>query len=816
MNNKCVLWSIQGSIFFFLLASSSLVAQIIPDKTLPTNSIVTLQNNTRVIDGGTIKERNLFHSFEQFSIPTGSTVLFNNAQNIQNIFSRVTSSSVSNIDGLLKANGTANLFFINPNGIVFGQNARLDIGGSFSASTANTVKFADGFEFRANANQTKPLLTISVPTGLQFGSDSGVIQVHGTGEGLIAQSTITSPYIRNNGSTGLEVQPGKTLALVGGNITLNGATLTAKQGRIELGALNSGLVSFTPISQELSLSYEGVSSFKDINLSQKSLLDTSGDSSGSIALQGKLISLTDGSVVLNQNLGSQSSGSINFNATELLKLSGASIDGKFVTFLRTESLSFGSGGNINVFAKQVVIEGGAGMGTRAYSAANGGNVNVNAPESIHLFGFLTSNPFITSAITNSTLNSGKSGNITVSTGQLLAQDGGLITSQTRGNGVGGNVIVNATNFIKLINSRELINSGLAYVPSYLSSSTTSMGNAGDLTINTPRLVVGDMAMVDSSALASGSAGIVTVNAPSIEISGGSVSSFATKAGANAQKIFGSPPVPSGSPGEVNINTGYLSLTNGGQVNITNEGTSTAGGKLTINADSVFLDNKSSITASTASGVGGDIQLNARDLLLNNKSSITASADNQGDGGNITINADIISGSKNSSITANAFEGRGGNITINAQGLFFSPDSLITASSRYGINGTVKYNIADTNIYTTQLKAEGISVAPEITSVCQARTDTGVSNFLVSSIRNLQSKPNNLMYNNVEDSNSLPVPAFNNSHNSNSFFSNQPTQIIEANALIRDSHGNFILTTDQANSASDNTSLSASSCFSVSQ
>jgi filamentous hemagglutinin family protein len=669
-----------------------------------------------VIDEGTIKGSNLFHSFEQFSIPIGSTVLFNNAQNIQNILARVTGSSVSNIDGLLKANGTANLFLINPNGIIFGQNARLNIGGSFSASTANALKFADGFEFRANSSQTKPLLTISVPIGLQFGRNSSAIQVNGTGEGLIAQSTITSPYISNNGSTGLEVQPGKTLALVGGNITLNGATLTAKRGRIELGAVNSGLVSFTPISQELSLSYEGVSSFKDINLFQKSLLDTSGDSSGSIALQGKLISLSDGSVVLNQNLGSQSSGSINFNATELLKLSGASIDGKFVTFLRTESLSSGSGGNINVFAKQLVIEGGAGMGTRAYSAANGGNVNVNAPESIQLLGFLTSNPFITSAITNSTLNSGKSGNITVSTGQLLAQDGGLITSQTRGNGVGGNVIVNATNFIKLINSRELINSGLAYVPSYLSSSTTSMGNAGDLTINTQKLVVGDMAMVDSSALASGSAGIVTVNAPSIEISGGSVSSFAIKAGANAQNIFGSPPVPSGSPGEVNINTGDLRLINGGQVSVTNEGTSTVGGKLTINADSVSLDNQSSITASTTSGVGGDIQMNTRDLLLNNKSSITASADNQGDGGNITINTDIIVAIKNSSITANAFEGRGGNITINAQGLFFSPDSLITASSKYGINGTVKYNIVDPNISPTQIKAEVIPIAPQITSI----------------------------------------------------------------------------------------------------
>ncbi|MBD2452709.1 filamentous hemagglutinin N-terminal domain-containing protein [Nostoc sp. FACHB-87] len=655
---------------FIAFCANSATAQIIPDRTLPNNSQVTTNDKITTITGGTLAGSNLFHSFEKFSLTREAIADFKNGTGVQNIITRVTGQSISDINGTLKAEGTANLFLINPNGIVFGPNAVLDIGGSFLATTASSINFADGQKFSATEPQTTPTLSINIPIGLQFGSTAALIRNQSQASPGNAINIFKKPV-------GLQVQAGKTLALVGGDIRLEGGSLTAKSGRIELGSVASNsLVSLNPNSQGWVLGYEKVQNFRNIQLIEgtaemPSTVDASGEGSGSIQVRGKTVELT----------------------------------GDLVTLI-----------------------------SRTTGSVDGRDLIINAEK-------------------------------------LIVRDGAQVDSSTAGKGRGGNLFVNASDSVQLIGSFTLPNTNFDQV-SFLISATSGEGKAGDININTRRLLLQNGAQISTLSSgftippqntefqpATGDAGNLTINASeSVELIGTSPNGFGSTL---SSSTFGS-----GKAGELTLTTGKLIIRDGAAINVTsrvprlgvylgNPSNLGPAGAINVKANSILLDNRGQLSTNSQTGGGGNITLQVWDVLLlrrNSQISTNAGTANApGDGGNITINAPsgfiVATPQGNNDITANAFSGAGGRIIINANNIFgfvprtradlvqllgtedsrqLNPNRLptsdITAFSQQNpsLNGTIQINTPDVDPSRglLELPAEPFDASRQIATYCK--------------------------------------------------------------------------------------------------
>lgn len=772
------------------------IAQVIPDNSLPNNSNANNFNDTTTVVGGTQVGSNLFHSFEKFSVPTNATIYFNNPD-VQNIFSRVTGKSISEIDGRIQANGKTNVFLLNPNGVIFGPNASLNIGGSFFATTANSIEFADGTQFSAVTPQNIPLLAINVPIGLQIGSNSGKITVQNVGHNRTIEDPMFSSLMNPSGSSGLQVQRGKTIALLGGDVSLEGGVLIAPGGKVEIGSVNQGLVRIDLNSSSWAFSYSDVTGFKDISLSQSALVNTSGFASGSIYIQADRLTLTDGSLFLNRNLGSTLGGTLNINASNSIRLDGTTSDTKIASGFLNQVVGSGAGGDIKVKTRQLVVKNGAQIVNSTLGNAPTGNISINTSESIRVVGFSPLYPEIISTITTATISSGEAGNVAIKTKNLTAEEGGVITSLTNGSGAAGSLYIEASDLINLVGVNKYLS-----LSSGLTSSTNNIGNSGNVTINTSKLSLQLGGTVSASTTSIGKAGDIFIDASdSIEVNGlaeptipSLIISSAQKVNRVLENLLNITTEPSGNSGNVNINTPRLRITNGGLVSVRNDGKNDAGTLRIVSSKSVRLDNGGSITAASASGGGGNILLQADNIQLSRGSKITTNATNgDGDGGNINIDTGILSILRNSSISADAIQGRGGNIQINTEGFFLSPDSEVTASSALGVDGTVQIDTFDTQTIPATTLPPEIVQTPEITSSCQPNSNTERGTFTLTGTGGIPPHPDDILSTNSgwydrsaisrsEDTLEEKSPVV-------------PAQVIEAQGWRKNSDGTIVLTAE---------------------
>ena len=701
---------------------------IAPDATLPVNTLVNFNsvNKTYTITGGTQIGTNQFHSFQDFSVPTGNTAHFDSVLTTTNVIGRVTGSNISNIDGTLKTNGTTSLYLINPNGIIFGATAKLEIAGSFSASTANSIKFSDGSEFSATNPQAPPLLQVSIPLGLQYGESKvgATIKSSGSlsaGQDLVlnadkldlagqidsqrdlklqAQDSIRvisgglASYNHYRGNVSIDIAA-KTLELLNGsflltssafgleNITINvtdSIKLDRKsgvrsEGNVNIAAktlelLGGSLLNTANVTDlesnagDITLNVTDSVKFDGISGLASSVGSSGRGNGGNVNITTKNLELLGGSFLSNSNFGKGNAGDITLNVADSVKFDGVS---KVLSLVGVQAV--GNGGNVNITAKTFELLGGSFLSNSNLGKGNAGDITLNVADSVKFDG--------KSAVEAQMQGVGNSGNLNISAKTFEFLGGSLLTNSTFGKGNAGNVTIIADDSIKF-DGKSYVVSGVGFA---------AEGNGGNVNIAAKTLELLDSSFFVATTNGKGNAGNITITAKDkVEFSnlGGVFSGVET--GGN------------GDAGIISITANSLSVIDGGRISARTIAQGNAGKIIIKVTDVILISGKangfpSSVSSSVSvGGIGnaGSVIIEAKSIAIADSLVVVSSrTEGEGNAGNVDIKAETLNIQNGGGVsTSTATNGNGGNINIIlSKALFLDGNgSLITAGTTEASTG----------------------------------------------------------------------------------------------------------------------------------
>ncbi|NEP00175.1 MAG: filamentous hemagglutinin N-terminal domain-containing protein [Symploca sp. SIO2E9] len=697
------------------------LAQITPDTSLGNeNSVVTPNVDVKgeladLIEGGAIRDINLFHSFLEFNVENGGRVYFANPAGIENILTRVTGNNVSNILGTLGVDGAANLFLLNPNGIVFGNNAQLDVEGSFLGSTTNSLVFGDGSEFSATNPNQPPLLKVSTPLGLQYGANP-------TGD------------IVNSGNLAV----GQDLTLAGNNLDLQGQLLAGGDLKLQaedtlkirdnldnpfIAAAGGELVvQGNQVVDIFALNHPESGLFSGGNLILRSPNSIGGDahywSGGSFRIEkldgslGNLESPYDpvirsfGDVSFNTYQGASlhilAGGSVNIGTARITGPETGSVGDNFL--VEEITLSDGTLVSINGGEKPTLdVRAGVSaeaIGTPGITGLDGFPTDFFADAG---FNFLEPPPETNTAAT--------SADITIGDAFILAPDGlvlltnqyqpngslpggdiniigagllgfGIFTANDQGNA--GDVILDSRQNIAVTNSdinssflgddnivadagniTLLAQEEVSLTNGFISADNFGAGEGGDITISTKRLVA--------------DGAIVSTSTPG-EATGGSLRIFASES-VTLKGISTNNELPSallagtlgtGDAGEITINTKELIMTDEARVFVATSGEG-AGGIVTIETEKLLITDGAQVLAITyGEGNGGELKVFASESVQvigttadgEFPTGLSSESQGKGDAGDLTIETGKLLIADGAQVTAGSDEeGKGGELKV---------------------------------------------------------------------------------------------------------------------------------------------------------